>query len=123
MNTIRLNILKTHLSSGQWMHPGTQIDAEESRAKELVRNGLAELAPDNASPARTQRAARVPANKKAPELQNQAMPDTASPAAPDAPDAPAAPTPDTASTEGPAPGAAVDTALADTAGPAHADHA
>ena len=75
MSTIQLHILKTHLSNGQWMHAGTQVAAEESRANELVRSGLAKIAVDvptpDAAPAPTQRAARPPANKQAPAAQNQ----------------------------------------------------
>lgn len=75
MSTIQLHILKTHMSNGQWVHAGTQVDAEESRANELVRSGLAKMAADvpapDATPAPTERAARPPANKQAPAPQNQ----------------------------------------------------
>lgn len=87
----------------------------------LAAHGLVREKPEpvDLAPARPQRAARAPTNKKAPELQNQAMPDTTTPAAP------AAPVADATSVEGPGPGttAAVDTAPPETAGPTHADHA
>lgn len=76
MSTLRLNILKTHLASGQWVHAGTQADVEESRANELVRLGLAEPADAKAegTPAprpTASRAARVPLNKKMPDPDNK----------------------------------------------------
>lgn len=38
---MKIDILKTHQASGEWVHAGIVIDVDEDRAKELIRNGLA----------------------------------------------------------------------------------
>lgn len=88
----------------------------------LAAHGLVREKPEpvDLAPARPQRTARTPANKKAPELQNQAALHTATSVALDAPAAPPA---DNAITEGVGPDASVNPAPAGTTGPTHADHA
>lgn len=70
MTTLNLTILKTHLAAGQWVHAGDSVEVEESRANELVRNGLAALAGDAPEP--EAKAAPAPSNKKKPEPENKA---------------------------------------------------
>lgn len=72
MTTVKLNILKTHIADGQWVHAGDTAQANEARAHELVRNGLAELAGDAPEP--EAKAAPAQPNKKKPDPENKAAP-------------------------------------------------
>ena len=70
MTTVKLNILKTHIADGQWVHAGDTAQANEARAHELVRNGLAE--PASKAPEPDAKEAPAPSNKKKPDPDNKA---------------------------------------------------
>lgn len=107
---MKISILKTHLAGGEWVHAGTTADVDESRAKELIRNGLAAEVADEkkpALPASGTRAARTPSNKKAVDPDNKAESGNDSPAVPDSvPAAGVADTAPAATESGPSPAAA-----------------
>ena len=63
---MKITILKTHQSNGEWVHPGTTTEVDETRAKELIRNGLAVEAVTvevKQAPAPSNKAAPTPKNK------------------------------------------------------------
>ena len=68
--TVKLSILKTHMTDGQWAHAGSVLDIASVRAGELVRNGLAE--PASEAPEPDAKEAPAPSNKKKPGPDNKA---------------------------------------------------
>ena len=64
---MKINILKTHQSNGEWVHAGSTADVDESRAKDLIRNGLAS---EGATAIETKKAPE-PSNKAAPTPKNK----------------------------------------------------
>jgi hypothetical protein len=64
---MKITIIKTHQSNGEWAHAGTNTETDESRAKELIRNGLAvetiEATEAKKAPEPSNKAAPTPKNK------------------------------------------------------------
>lgn len=61
---MKITIIKTHQSNGEWAHAGINTEADESRAKELIRSGLAvEAIETKKAPEPSNKAAPTPKNK------------------------------------------------------------
>ena len=93
---IKANVISTFVHGASTYRPGDQAEFSPPVFASLAGHGLVTEAPaphaEQTAPAqRTQRAARTPSNKKAPEPDNKAATDTAAPAAdPAASDTPGA---------------------------------
>lgn len=67
---MKITILKTHQSHGQWFHAGMTIEEDALRAKELLHVGLAVAAMDKGEE-KTEKAARPVTNKAAMSAKNK----------------------------------------------------
>jgi hypothetical protein len=71
---MEITILKTHQEHGAgWVHAGETRTVNDERAKDLIRNGLAQATPEKKNAAEPEnKKAPEPSNKKAAEPSNKA---------------------------------------------------